>query len=100
MSFSKTLGAGLAAGALLILTAGDIKAGDNIFKWIGVGRICYDYDPYDRYHEFGKYYPYSGKYCRRRIKRHAIVIAKHEGREERRRCTRSKAAKIKKACHG
>ena len=100
MSFSKAA-CMVALGLALVLGAAPARA-DNMFDWITIGGVCYDYDPYDRYHEFGRYYPYSGEYCRHRAR-----IAKHKAHKTvsvavkaGRACTRTNVANFKNACRG
>lgn len=93
----------LAVTGLLIISstafASPGRAGP--LDWIQFPGVCYDYDPYDRFQLYGKYYPYSGEECRerrhaRRHKTRAYVVRR--GRTDS--CTRSNIKNQKNACPG
>jgi hypothetical protein len=70
-------------------------------NWIQFPGVCYDYDPYDKFHIFGKYYPYSGEECRDRrlYRRHKAktYVSRHSHGES---CIRSNIKNQRNACPG
>jgi hypothetical protein len=87
LCFGLTLGAGASMN--------DAVAG--MLDWIRFPGVCYDYDPYDTYRRFGKYYPYSGEKCQRRLKSvqdSEESVARNRGI----RCVRSNIKNQKDAC--
>ena len=95
---------------LLLMTVGLLIAASATFPspgragpldWIQFPGVCYDYDPYDKFQLYGKYYPYSGDECRER--RHArkhkakAYVARGTRAES---CTRSNIKNQKNACPG
>jgi len=63
---------------LLVASAEPSRA--EYLSWIRIASPCYDYDPYDRYHRFGRYYPYPRCHCAKRLHYVALRIHKHETR--------------------
>ena len=66
---------------------------DRSLRDLTLGGPCYDFDPYDPYHLYGKYYPYDADHCRHRsLKRERVVqtgcfarrhcALRHDEREE------------------
>lgn len=53
------------AFAIPLVFAGNHSSTAGVFHF-GPTVSCYYYDPYDRYHLYGKYYPYSRAHCRHR----------------------------------
>jgi hypothetical protein len=92
----------LLAAAGLVIAAGFIfpsPAGAGPLNWIQFPGVCYDYDPYDTFHLYGKYYPYSGEECgdRRFLRKHRskTYAARRVRREG---CVRSNIKNQKNAC--
>jgi hypothetical protein len=63
---------------LLVASAAPSRA--EQLSWIRFGIPCYDYDPYDRYHRFGRYYPYPLCHCARHLHYVALSVHRHEAR--------------------
>jgi hypothetical protein len=63
---------------LLVASTGPSRA--DQLSWIRFGSPCYGYDPYDRYHRFGRYYPYPRCYCARRLHYVGLSVHKHQPR--------------------
>ena len=63
MPLKKALCTVIAAVPPVIANAAASSA--DISFGFGFGGPCYDYDPYDRYHLYGKYYPYNRAHCGR-----------------------------------
>jgi hypothetical protein len=61
---------------LLVASAEPSKA--EQLSWIRFGSPCYDYDPYDRYLRFGRYYPYPRCHCARHLHYLALSVRKHK----------------------
>jgi hypothetical protein len=66
--------------------------------------ICYDYDPYDKFHLYGKYYPYKHEECRDRWLMRAHRAHKEKTHFARRArgesCIRSNIKNQRNACSG
>jgi hypothetical protein len=69
--------------------------------WIEFPGVCYDYDPYDRFQLYGKYYPYSGEECQERRRARGHKSKAHVDRRPRAEsCTRSNIKNQRNACPG
>jgi hypothetical protein len=90
--------AGLLTAASVVLPS-PTRAGP--LDWIRIRGVCYDYDPYDKFHLYGKYYPYSGEECRdRRLTRKHKSKAHIARRAKGESCTRSNIKNQRNACPG
>jgi hypothetical protein len=87
----------LAFGMTLSAGAPTNVAVAGMLDWIRFPGVCYDYDPYDQYRRFGKYYPYSGEKCRRRLKSVEDSEESEAGNRSAR-CIRSNIRNQKNAC--
>jgi hypothetical protein len=65
---------------------------------LGFSGPCYDYDPYDRYHLYGKYYPYNRTHCRGRSYENRVVVTATAGRAEPSGCVKTNVKNFENAC--
>jgi len=72
MALKKALCTVIAAVPLVIVNVVASSA-DTGFGF-GFGGPCYDDDPYDRYHLYGKYYPYNKAHCHGRSYDNDVVV--------------------------
>jgi hypothetical protein len=90
------------AGILIVAGAPSSSAGP--LGWIQFPGICYDYDPYDKFHLYGKYYPYRHEECRDRWLMRAHRAHKEKTHFARRArgesCIRSNIKNQRNACSG
>ena len=94
----------LVAAAGVLVAAGFFFAPPTLagpLEWIQFPGVCYDYDPYDKFHLYGKYYPYSGDECRERrllrVHRPKANLARRARGES---CIRSNIKNQRNACPG
>jgi hypothetical protein len=71
----KTLSAAMLCLSLLVIGAGSSHA--EMLSWIRFGGVCYGYHPRDPNHCLGRYYPYSGEYCRHLRATRYVLARRH-----------------------
>jgi hypothetical protein len=97
MTLKKALWTVAAAVPLVIADAASLSA--DIGFGLGFSGPCYDYDPYDRYHLYGKYYPYNRAHCRgRSYDDDDDVVTATSPPAAPARCVRTNVKNFKKAC--
>ena len=96
MALKKALCTVFAAVPLVIVSVVASSA-DTGFGF-GFGGPCYDYDPYDRYHLYGKYYPYNKAHCHGRSYDSDVVVMATSARAESARCVKTNVKNFKNAC--
>jgi hypothetical protein len=83
--------------ALPLLAFGAATSSAEMLSWIRLDGVCYGYHPRDPRHCLGKYYPYSGEYCRRaRAKRHVAKVALRPAKASY--CSKTASRKHKSRC--
>jgi hypothetical protein len=63
-----------------------------------LGGPCYDFDPYDPYHLYGKYYPYSADLCRHRSLKRKRVVKQAVSHVATARCVTTNVKNFKSRC--
>jgi hypothetical protein len=86
-----------ALAVVFVVSVPAIATADDIFSWVRLDGVCYDYDPYDWYRQYGKYYPYSEAHCHRALrKKHTVVVATSSAGGH---CTTTNIRNFKNACN-
>jgi hypothetical protein len=96
MTPKKALLTVIAAVPLVIANAASSSADNGLgFRF---GSPCYDYDPYDPYHLYGKYYPYNRGHCRGRSYARRVVVTAISARAESAGCVKTNVKNFEDAC--
>jgi hypothetical protein len=95
MTFHSALRAAVLAIPLVVACNTSSRA--DFFDF-GPSVSCYDYDPYDRYHLYGKYYPYGRAHCGRRSADRNYVIKPTSASAGAANCVKTNVRNFRNAC--